>query len=112
MKKERAKSGELTTNVMPFWKSGNIKKEKFFVTHTKVAARIFGQCYQIDTFCLLVCWLGVDRQLDVPATGQFGAGFLGLSVSKVKGEMITKVQTTLAYPTLPTENSSEFIPLI
>jgi hypothetical protein len=97
---------------MPFWKSGNIKKEKFFVSHTKsAAARIFGQCHQTDTFCLLVYWLGVDKQLDVPATGQLGAGFLGLPVSKVNGEMITKVQTTLACATLPAENSSEFIPL-
>jgi hypothetical protein len=89
---------------MLFWKSGNIKKEKFFVSPTKVAARLCGQCYQIGTFCLPVCWLGVDRQLDVPASGQLDAGFLGISVSKVKGEMITKVQTTLAYATLPTEN--------
>jgi len=61
---------------------------------------------------LPVCWLGVDTQLDVPATSQLGAGFLGLTVSKANGEMITKVQTPLAYATLPTENSSEFIPLI
>jgi hypothetical protein len=60
---------------MQFWKSGNIKKEKFFVSRTKVAARIFGQCYRIGTFCLPVCWLGVDTQLEVPATGQLGAGF-------------------------------------
>jgi len=80
---------------MLFWKSGNIKKEKFFVSHTKVAARLFGQCYQIDTFCLPVCWLGVATQLDVPATGQLGAGFLGISVSKVKGEMTTKFRLLL-----------------
>lgn len=97
---------------MQFWKSGNIKKEKFFVRHTKVAERIIGQCYQIDTFCLPVCWLGVHTQLGLLATGKFGAGFLGLSVSKVNGEMITKVQTTFAYATLLTEISSGFVPLI
>jgi hypothetical protein len=97
---------------MPFWKWGSSRKETFFVSHTKEAARIFGQCCQIDTFCLPICWLGDDKQLDVPATGQLGAGFLGLSVSKANGEMITKFQTTLVYATLPTGSSSEFIPLI
>jgi len=38
--------------------------------------------------------------------------FVGLSLSKAKGEMKTKVQTTLAYATHPTENSSEFIRLV
>jgi len=87
-------------------------KEKFFVSHTKVAARKFAQRHQVDMFCLPVGWLGVDTQLDVPATGQLGAGFLGLSMSKTNGELITKVQTTVAYVTHPTENSSEFMPLI
>jgi hypothetical protein len=89
-----------------------MKKEKFFVSHTTVAARIFGQCYQIDTFCLPICWLGVDMQLDIPETGQLDERFLGLSLSKANGEMITKVQTTLATGTHPAENSSEFIPLV
>lgn len=86
---------------MPFWKSGNIKKEKLFVSHTKVAARIFGQCYQLDTFCLPVCWLGIDTQLNVPATGQLDAGFLGLSVSRANGEILRRSRLLLLMqPTL------------
>jgi hypothetical protein len=95
---------------MPFWISGNIKKEKCFVSHTNVAARIFGQCYQSDTFCLPVCWLDLIRNWMFLQPANLAQVFLHLS--KANGEMITKVQTTLGYATLPTENSSEFILLI
>ena len=83
-KNKRAKCGDLPTKVMPFRKSGNIKKEKHFVSYTNVTARILGRCYQVGMFCFPVSWLGVGTKLDVPATGQLDAGFLWLSVSKSK----------------------------
>jgi hypothetical protein len=67
---------------MPFRKSGNIKNEKHFVSHTNVTGRKLERCYQIGTFCFSVCWLRAGMKPDVPAAGQLDAGFLGLSLSK------------------------------